>query len=310
MEKKQVMTIMLALAFTLVSCSSPSPLDEDEQATITETTLSQQTTEPAPTEPTPSPEPTFQGQYESGAVEVLETDRDLVVAQCQSVTAAFDQRAFGTGWVQIVSPRIMYITQYPTGIYGDPLVTTEWYRLDQEGYVIEGYSWVNSLEGEVQQEGIYLNGWYDGIYRNQGYSLDFDNFGPDGEIQDPAPNNTEPFLLTGGFCDRLTEQDSPQMAVVSFAGVEALRFSVENQYVNTYGQEVDLFIAMYFDRSTGTHLGTGTYEILPDGRLKAVSGTVDLQYAFNADPPEERFAEIWARVPHEDSFVPVEQGEP
>lgn len=67
---------------------------------------------------------------------------------------------------------------------------------------------------------------------------------------------------------------------------------------------------MDFDRSTGTHLGTGTHEVLPVGRLKAVSGTVDLQYAFNADPPEEGFAEIWARVPHGDSFVPLAEGEP
>ncbi len=81
----------------------------------------QPTTEPAPAEPTPTPEPTFQGQYESGAVEVLETDRDLVVAQCQSVTSAFDQRASGTGWVQILSPRIMYTNQYPTGNYEKPL---------------------------------------------------------------------------------------------------------------------------------------------------------------------------------------------
>lgn len=309
MKKNQIIIVMLVLGFTLISCRAILPVDDMEQMTSPETTQLQETTEPAPAESTPTLEPTFQGQYESGAVEVLETDRDMVVDQCETVTSAFDQLAYGTGWVQIVSPRILYINQYPVGSYGDPSVTTQWYRLDQEGYAIEGYGWESTLEGEVQQEMVYLNGWYDNVYRSQWYNLDY-SFGPDGEIQDPAPLSTDPVRLTGGFCERLTELDSPQVAVVSFAGVEALRFSVEDQYVNTYGQEVDLLIAMYFDRSTGTHLGTGTYEILPDGRLKAVSGTVDLQYEFNADPPEDRFAEIWARVPHGDTFVPVEQGEP
>ena len=307
MKKKQVMTIMLALAFTLVSCNGPLSSDQGEQATITETTLPQQTTEPAPAESTPSPEPTFQGQYESGAVEVLETDRDLVVAQCQSVTSDFDQRVNGAGWVQKTEIDVGFDNSENEYIH--PMMQERWYLLDSDGYILDGYAWVSTLEDEVQQEIVYLNGWYDGVYRNQWYNLDY-SFGPDGEIQDPAPLSTDPVRLTGGFCDRLTELDSPQVAVVDFAGVEALRFSFEDHYVNTYGQEGDLMGAMYFDRSTGTHLGTGTYEILPDGRLKAVSGTVDLQYAFNADPPEDRFAEIWARVPHGDTFVPVEQGEP
>jgi hypothetical protein len=310
MKKNKIIIMMLVLGFTLLSCRAALPVEEMEQMESPEPAQPQQTIEPAQAEPTPSPEPTFQGQYESGEVEVLETDRDLVVDQCEMVTAEFDQRAYGTGWVQIVSPRIMYVTQYPTGTYDDPMVTTEWYRMDREGQILEGFTWMSTLEGELLQEGVYLNGWYDGVYRNLGYSLDFDSFGPDGEIQDPTLNNTEPFRFTGGFCERLTEQDSPQVAVVSFAGVEALRFSFEDHYVNTYGQEGDHMVAMYFDRSTGTHLGTGTYEILPDGRLKALSGTVDLQYAFNADPPEDRFAEIWARVPHGDTFVPVEEGQP
>lgn len=267
------------------------------------------TTEPAPAESSPTPEPTFQGQYETGAVEILETDQDLVVAQCQSVTSAFDERAYGTGWVQIISPRIWYINQ-PGESYGDTLVTERWYRMDQEGYAIEGFAWVSTLEGEVQQEIVYLNGWYDEVYRSQWFNLDFDSFGPEGEIQGPTSLFTDPVRFTASFCDKLAEQDSPQVAVVSFAGVETLRFSFEDQYTNTYGQEVDLFIAQYFERSTGTHLGGGTYEILPDDQLKAVSGTVDLQYVFNADPPEERFAEIWGRVPHKDSFVPLEEGEP
>ena len=102
--------ILMFLVFILTACTATLSTDDIELGAAIETTQPQQTTEPAPAEPTPSPEPTFQGQYESGAVEVLETDRDLVVAECQSVTAAFDQRAFGTGWVQIVTPRILYIT--------------------------------------------------------------------------------------------------------------------------------------------------------------------------------------------------------
>ena len=294
------------LMFVLTACVATLSTDGIELGAGSETPLSQQTTEPAPAEPTPSLEPTFQGQYESGAVEVLETDRDLVVAQCQSVTSDFDQRVNGAGWVQKTEIDVGFDNSENEYIH--PMMQERWYLLDSDGYILDGYAWVSTLEDEVQQEIVYLNGWYDGVYRNQWYNLDY-SFGPDGEIQDPAPLSTDPVRLTGGFCDRLTELDSPQVAVVDFAGVEALRFSFEDHYVNTYGQEGDLMGVMYFDRSTGTHLGTGTYEILPDGRLKAVSGTVDLQYAFNADPPEDRFAEIWARVPHGDTFVPVEQGE-
>jgi len=71
-----------------------------------------------------------------------------------------------------------------------------------------------------------------------------------------------------------------------------------------------LIESLYFDQDTFWPLGLDRYWVQPNGNLKIVQGLVYPTIEFNADPPEGRFAEIWARVPHGDTFVPVEEGEP
>ncbi len=58
----------------------------------------------------------------------------------------------------------------------------------------------------------------------------------------------------------------------------------------------------YFDRESNVLLGMDTYLGQPSGNMMPVEGTSYPVIEFNADPPEERFAEIWGGLPHGEGF--------
>ena len=223
--------------------------------------------------------------------------------QCSVLLNAFNRKMTdAAGWVHRVNDRIYF--NNVNGAYDPVQVEEFWYRFDSEGYILEGYNWTGTREEGIQQEGVWLNGWYDGIYVNGGYNLDYD-FDPEGEIQGPHAVADAPMDFSAGFCESLAEEESANVTEMDFHGQEAWQFTYEVVH-----PDETMIRAIYFSRDDGTLLGYTTNLVQPDGSEKLILEVVYRVFEFNADPPEERFAEIWERVPHGDDFVPFEAGMP
>ncbi len=231
------------------------------------------------------------------------SDPEVVANQCQALADAFNQKMTDTsGWVHGVNDRIYFNSV--NGAYDPTYIEEFWRRFDSEGFILEGYNWNGTQEGEIQQEGIWLNGWYDEVYVNGGYNLEYD-FDSKGEIQRPHSVIDAPIDFSDGFCTQLTDEESGNMAEVAFHGQAAWQFTYESVVPGGI-----LIKAIYFSRDDGTLLGFNSNLVQPDDSVKLISEVVYRVFEFNADPPEDRFAEIWARVPHGEDFVPVEEGTP
>ncbi len=223
--------------------------------------------------------------------------------QCESLAAAFNERVLSTtGWVHQVHD-VVYFNNV-SGTYDAPLVQETWLRFDAEGSAVEGYGWSAAPDGGVQQEAVYLNGWYDGVYHNNFYNLEND-FGPEGEIQRPHAIVDVKSDFTGGFCAAMAESETAGMSSVTYQDREAWQFSYEDK-----AGEDTLVRSIYFDRESGLLLGIEMNLAQPDGSFKIVSGTTNMVFELNAEPAVERFEQIWTRLPHRDGFVSIEQGNP
>ena len=221
--------------------------------------------------------------------------------QCLALADAFNQKMTdAAGWVHGVKDRAYFNTN--AGEY-DPIVVEEfWYRFDSEGIILEGYEWNGTSAGEIQQEGVWLNGWYDGDYVNGTYNLDVD-FGPDGEIQGPHTVVEEPLDFSAGFCANLGAEKAAKMTEVDFHGQAAWKFTYDS--ISPRGT---MTRGIYFSREDGSLLGFDSNLVQSDGTEKLISEVAYRVFELNANPPQERFAEIWARVPHGEDFVPVDKG--
>ncbi len=95
------------------------------------------------------------------------------------------------------------------------------------------------------------------------------------------------------------------MAEVAFHGQAAWQFTYESVVPGGI-----LIKAIYFSRDDGTLLGFNSNLVQPDDSVKLISEVVYRVFEFNADPPEDRFAEIWARVPHGRILCRLRRGRP
>ena len=291
---RNLMIVSALLLLCLMGCSNKGAeevgLSEDGGSSTPETDLITDTPEPD-LNPTPSD------------ADISENDTGDAVNLCVGLSDAFNQKIWDTsGWVHGVNDR-MYFNN-TNGAY-DPMKVEEfWYRFDPEGFILEGYNWSGYEGEEIQPEGIWLNGWYDGVYVNAGYNLEYD-FGPDGEIQGPHAVADAPYDFSAGFCAELAEEESARVEEMIFRSQAAWKFSYE--IVHT---DATTIRSIYFSQEDGTLLRYTTYKVKPDGSGQLILDVDYHTFEFNADPPEERFAEIWAQVPHGDDFVPVEEGAP
>jgi hypothetical protein len=306
--KKYNFLIGLLMLLALVSCTAGAPegtppLDGyDESVPVTETLAPTASSQQADQDES-SVEPSTEALPEELAIV-----QERAVARCRQLVEAFNQKTLeNPGWLRIVTERVAF--ENSTQEDGDSTLTEEWYRLNADGYIIEGYAWTLDSEGEFQQESVYLNGLYDGEHRNNWYNLEYD-FGAEGDIQRPHEINNEPLvILDGGFCNQMEGFGSANLSAVIFESHPAIQFSYVHQ-VDALFDGDPLIESLYFDQDSFWPLGLDRYWVQQNGNLKIVQGLVYPIIEFNADPPEDRFAEIWARVPHGDTFVPVEQGEP
>ena len=86
----------------------------------------------------------------------------------------------------------------------------QWYRLDPEGQLIEGYSWLSTPDGAVEQDTLYQGGiWYNvtlgGSSRSYNTKVDF----------------------TGGIVDQLKSGEKITQEAVRYHNANAWRFFFE-----------------------------------------------------------------------------------
>ncbi len=228
---------------------------------------------------------------------------EAVANQCKALADAFNQKIWDTsGWVHGVNDRNYF--NNVNGAYDPTKVEEFWYRFSSDGYILEGYNWSGTQGEEIQPEGIWLNGWYDGVYVNAGYNLEYD-FDSKGEIQGPHSVTNTPYDFSAGFCADLAKAETASVEEMIFRSQAAWKFSYEIVHTDAI-----TIRSIYFSQEDGTLLRYTTYKVKPDGSGQLILEVDYHTFEFNADPPEERFAEIWARVPHGEGFVPVEEGTP
>lgn len=233
--------------------------------------------------------------------------QERTISRCKQLVKAFNGKTQVTsGWIQIVTE----VKQYDdsTGTYLEPQILEHWYQLDPEGYVVEGYGWTSYGDGEVVQEYVYLNGWYDEVYYNNWFNLEYD-FDEEGAIQRPHSTVEESLaLIYPDFCSLMDGSGMAWLSAGEFGGHPAIQFAYVRTVPGLYDGD-PLIESIYFDQENFQLLGLDTWWVQPNGNLKNLQSTIYPTIEFDATPPEARFAEIWARVPHGETFVPLAEGE-
>lgn len=293
MKTRLLLSIFLMLAF-LVSCTSG--LSDVAESTII--------VNPMQTDEVP------QINVENGeelSPQTMPILKEQAVSRCEQLVEAFNQKVIGnSGWIRIVTEVNLY--DESTNAYLEPQISEHWYRLDSEGHIIEGYGWSGAGEGEVVQEYVFLNGWYDEVYYNNWFNLEYD-FDEEGAIQRPHVAVDQPLtLIDPDFCSLMDGSEMAWLSAVEFGGQPAIQFAYVRTVAGLYDGD-PLIESLYFDQENFQLLGLDTWWVQPNGNLKEVQSTIYPTIEFDATPPEARFAEIWARVPHGDTFVPLVEGE-
>lgn len=196
------------------------------------------------------------------------SDPATVIKNCEEVLATFNSRLKTTGWI-----RTVYTIVYFDNIqkeYRDPRVMEQWYRLDPDGLLVEGYNWISTPDGAVEQETLFQSGiWYNVTLGGSSHSI-----------------NTK-VDFTSGIVDGLKNGEKITQEAVRYHDKDAWRFFFE---FNDGG--LRMARAMFFDRDAGVLTGNETYAVQPDGSLQLVSGAIYSSFEINADPPLDRFQQI------------------
>ncbi len=225
---------------------------------------------PSPQEPTSTasfPVATSSSQTTATQGAVI-LDPAIVIKNCEEIFMAFEQKIKTTGWIRTVYT-IVYFDNTQKA-YRDPRVMEQWYRLDPDGQLVEGYTWFSTLDGTVEQETLFQGGiWYNvtlgGSSRSYNTKVDF----------------------SGSFADQLKTGEKVTQEAVRYHDANAWRFFYE---LNDGG--LRMARAMFFDRDSGLIAGNETYAVQPDGSLQLVSGAIYTSFEIDADPPLERFQQI------------------
>jgi hypothetical protein len=196
------------------------------------------------------------------------SDPAIVIKNCEEIFMAFEQKLKTTGWIRTVYT-IVYFDNTQKA-YRDPRVMEQWYRLDPDDQLVEGYTWFSTLDGTVEQETLFQGGiWYNvtvgGSSRSYNTKVDF----------------------SGSFADQLKTGERVTQEAVRYHDANTWRFFYE---LNDGG--LRMARAMFFDRDSGLIAGNETYAVQSDGSLQLVSGAIYSHFDINADPPLERFQQI------------------
>lgn len=193
-------------------------------------------------------------------------DAEAVIHSFSSIYASFTQQIKTTGWIRQVSTKSTFSEQ--TQSYMDWGLVEEWFRFDEDGNYVEGYNWVSSPDGTIEQESCFNNGR---VYNITSKSF---NRGEVASIID----------FSGGFADAINNGNNIKQEQVNYQGVDAFKFS----YEMTDGSLAFLY-AIYFDSATHLILGKETWLIQSDGATKLVSSTVIDSFEVDVDPPLDHF---------------------
>lgn len=201
-------------------------------------------------------------------------DAEAIIQNFDSIHVSFTQQIKTTGWIRQVSTKRTFSEQTQT--YTDWGWFEEWFRFDEDGHYVEGYNWVSSPDGTIEQESCFKNGK---IYNISSKSF---NRGDVASIVDFA----------GGFADAIKSGNNIKQEQVNYQGVDAFKFS----YEMTDGSLAFLY-AIYFDSVTHFILGKETWLIQSDGATKLVSSSINDIFEIDADPPLDHFQYISSQVP-------------
>lgn len=198
-------------------------------------------------------------------------DPAVVQSNLENSIATFKQSL--SGWVNIVTHRTIYSEQNQS--YTDLGETEEWYLLETDRKIFEGYSWINEADSTYSQESYYSDGYYTQLDTGKM------NMQPPTGVFDP----------TVGFVAGFSAVDTVCREQVTYQDRAAWKFSYElndGAYIFTH--------AVYFDQSSSVILGLETWLNQPDDSLKLVSEAVYVHFEVNASPPQDHFDSIKARL--------------
>ena len=264
--------LMLVMLF-VVSCQGTRILQPSPTPNILSTVVSDQRTKLATTPiPTLSPIKTITQDPASPqstvAKDALISDPVTVIRNCEEILTTFNNKLKTTGWIRTVHT-IVYFDNTQK-IYRDPKVMEQWYRLDPDGQLVEGYTWLSTPDGVVEQETLFQGGiWYNVTLGGSSHSI-----------------NTK-VDFTSGIVDGLKNGEKITQEAVRYHDTDAWRFFYE---LNDGGRQMAR--AMFFDRGSNLLSGNETYAVQPDGSLQLVSGAIYSSFEINVDPPLDRFQQI------------------
>lgn len=196
------------------------------------------------------------------------SDPITIINNCEVILAAFKKKLETTDWIRTVYTIVYFDNTQKR--YRDPRVMEQWYSLDPDGLLVEGYSWLSTPDGAVEQETLFQGGiWYNvtlgGSTRSLNTKVDF----------------------TGGIVDGLKNGEKITQEAVRYHDTDAWRFFYE---LDDGGRRMAR--SMFFDRESGLLSGNETYAVQADGSLQLVSGAIYTSFEIDADPPLDRFQQI------------------